>query len=125
MKLHTDEERDLWRDVMARSMGNKSALANVDDVAAEADRAVEEYRKRLRGAEPVASPAVDEAARRMADAANVALTHAAAARNAHSKQWVIDQMLRILLGDTYAEWVKRHDRERPHGCPRWSEGDEP
>lgn len=123
MKLETDEERDLWRSCMERLISTDAGIA---DAARWSDQVVEEYRKRLRGAEPVASPAVDEAARRMADAANVALTHAAAARNAHSKQWVIDQMLRALLGfPGYAEWVKRHDLERPQGCPRWSEGDEP
>jgi hypothetical protein len=40
---------------------------------------------------------------------------------AHHKQWVIDQMLRILLGDKYAEFVALDDGDEDEYEP-WDEG---
>ena len=41
----------------------------------------------------------------------------------HHKQWVIDQMLRALLGDAYAEWVKQwQDGEDGPDTYEWDEG---
>lgn len=42
---------------------------------------------------------------------------------AHHKTWVIDQMVRALTGDGYAEWVAQvKDGEDGPGTYEWDEG---
>ena len=38
----------------------------------------------------------------------------------HHKMWVIDQMVRVLLGDEYGKWVKEY--EGPDGEYSWDVG---
>ena len=45
---------------------------------------------------------------------------------AHHKQWVIDQMLRAVLGDGYDAWRKAEDQDcASSGYPLWDEGTPP
>jgi len=39
---------------------------------------------------------------------------------AHHKQWVVDQMLRVLLGDRYDEWLRRQNDDPNYG--EWDTG---
>ncbi len=42
---------------------------------------------------------------------------------AHHKEWVIDQMVRVLLGDRYESWVKVHnDGEDGANTYKWPVG---
>jgi len=42
---------------------------------------------------------------------------------AHHKQWVIDQMVRALLGPEYKIWVERHNANNTRdGYPPWDTG---
>ena len=38
----------------------------------------------------------------------------------HHKQWVIDQMLRSLLGDVYSAWIEEQNADAD--CEPWDEG---
>ena len=58
------------------------------------------------------------------DAALEVACRYAQAGGAHHKAWVIDQMVRRLLGDDYAEWIERYkeldDGDEP--TYEWDEG---
>lgn len=45
----------------------------------------------------------------LAQACGVAESYGNSVDGAHHKQWVIDQMLRKLLGEEYDEWVKQYN----------------
>ena len=59
---------------------------------------------------------------RIADALNIAEFYGSC-DGAHHKTWVIDQMVRALTGDGYAEWVrKRKAGEDGPETYEWDEG---
>lgn len=41
---------------------------------------------------------------------------------AHHQRWVLDQMVRHLLGDEYAAWVARYDAEPDSEGQEWDPG---
>lgn len=64
-----------------------------------------------------------EAARKSVSAALVVAERYGMVDGAHHKQWVIDQMIRALLGDGYAAWRKAY-AEAPDAAEYepWDEG---
>jgi hypothetical protein len=53
-----------------------------------------------------------------------ALDRASNIDGAHHKQWIIDQMVRILAGDGYEEWVKQYESCGYSECSRHEDGDD-
>lgn len=65
---------------------------------------------------------MDENSIKIQKALDVAYSHGQTAGD-HHKAWVIDQMVRRLLGDDYAEWIKEYKHEdRDDNAYTWDEG---
>lgn len=53
-----------------------------------------------------------------------ALARASDVDGAHHKQWIIDQMVRILAGEDYEKWVKDYRSCGYQHCMRHEDGDD-